>query len=118
MYQNEYIKVVEMIEIGTKFLKDLNNICRCKNNLNDFNRLSAWFCLQDMIKEYTLQISFLGLFPGGPKIMRNVKLDDVSDSEMFRQLTYICINIPIYILVREGNKELAKRIYFWSCEKY
>ena len=33
MYQNEYIKVVEMIEIGIKFLKDLNNICRCKKNI-------------------------------------------------------------------------------------
>ena len=76
VYQNEYNKIVKKIENEIEYLKDLNNICRCKNNLNNFNRLSAWFCLQDMIKEYTAQISFLGLFPGGPKILRNVNINN------------------------------------------
>ena len=113
MYQNEYHKTIEMIKTISDYAKDGTNFIRCEYNLKNFNRLSAWECLQDMLKEYELEIDAFGGLVDGKRVVRGILFDDVSDNEIVSQLNYIYTHIPIYVLMRKGEEKLAQKIDNW-----
>lgn len=112
MYTDEYNKALERVKTGLDLAKDYANMQRCSRNLQQYNRLQAWNCLQDVIREYHDQIAIIGGFEG-IRLYRNVPLASVSDEELRSQLQYFGQRIPAYVLVREGQKELGKRIHEW-----
>ena len=116
MYTDEYNKALERLKTGLDLAKDYANMQRCSRNLQQYNRLQAWNCLQDVIREYHDQITIIGGFEG-IRLHRNVALTSVSDEALRSQLQYFGQRIPVYVLVREGQKELGKRIDKWLEQK-
>lgn len=116
MYQNEYNKSLEYVKTALECAKDFENIKRCEENVENFSREKAWQCLQDMIRNYWVEIEVIGVPLHNITIYKNVDPKTISDDEMKCQLTYIAKNIPLYIWVRKGEKELAKKICKWLFE--
>ena len=113
MYRNEYEKALEQVKTAVEFARDCSNISRCETNMRYFNRGQAMACLQDMIREYESQINTFGLWIDGVRVVYGVPLEQFSDTHIQNQLQYIANHIPVYVLLREGEKELAKRIFQW-----
>jgi hypothetical protein len=104
---------LERVKTAVEFTKDCNNISRCETNIRCFNRGQALVCLQDMIQEYESQIKTFGLWIDRVRVVHGVPLEQFSDMHIQNQLQYIASHIPVYVLLREGEKELAKRICQW-----
>ena len=113
MYQSEYEKALEQVKTAVEFAKDCSNINRCENALRNFERGQAMACLQDTIREYGSQIDALGIWVDGVRVVNGVPLEQFSDLDIWIQLQYVSQHIPAYVLLREGEKELAKRVCRW-----
>lgn len=112
MYTNDYNKVLERMKTAVELAHDLDNYERCRHALQHYERVEAWHILQGLIREYFRQIEICGSLEG-IRLYGNVQLAQVSDQELCTQLRYIGLRIPAYVLVRESQKELAKRICEW-----
>ena len=113
MYQSEYEKALEQVKTAVEFARDCNNITRCENTLRNFERGQAMACLQDMIQEYGNQINAFGIWLDGVRVVYGVPLEQITDLEIRIQLQYVSRHIPAYVLLREGEKELAKQACRW-----
>jgi hypothetical protein len=113
MYRNEYEKALEQVKTAVEFARDCSNISRCEANLRYYNRGQALVCLQDMIREYAVQIDTVGFMVDGMQVIRGVPLDQFTDDHIRAQLQYLIRRIPAYVLLREGQKELAKQMCQW-----
>ena len=118
MYQNEYEKTLERMKTAADLAKDYSNINRCRDNLVNYSREHAMACLQDMIREYAVQINTFGLVFDGTRVIPDVLLDQFSDEYIRSKLEYLMRHIPVYVLLKEGQQEMAKRFFRWlSCSK-
>ena len=113
MYQSEYEKALEQVKTAVEFVRDCSNITRCENTLRNFERGQAMACLQDMIREYGSQIDAFGIWVDGVRVVNGVPLEQFTDLDIWIQLQYVSRHIPVYVLLREGEKELAKRACQW-----
>ena len=113
MYREDYEKTVERMKSAVDLAKDYNNMKRCEDSLLRYSRESAWICLQDMIHEYASQITTFGFWVDGIRLIKGITLDSLSDQVLKTQLRYIGQHIPAYVLLKEGEKELAKRMSEW-----
>ena len=113
MYQDEYEKALEQVKTAVEFVKDCSNITRCENALRNFERGQAMACLQYMIQEYGSQIDAFGIWGDGVRVVNGVPLEQITDLEIRIQLQYVSRHIPAYVLLREGEKELAKQVCRW-----
>ena len=113
MYQDEYEKALEQVKNAVEFAGDCSNITRCENALRNFERGQAMARLQDMIQEYGSQIDTFGIWVDGVRVVYGVPLEQFTDLEIRIQLQYVSRHIPAYVLLREGEKELAKRVCRW-----
>ena len=117
MYQNEYDKSLEYVKTAVECIKDYQNIKRCEQSVLQFAREDAWQRLQDMIREYWAEIQVFGAIFDNVTLYRNVDPQALSDNELKRQLTYIAQHIPLYVLMRKGEEELAKKICKWIANR-
>lgn len=113
MYRNDYERTLERIKTASELSKDYSNMKKCDSLLNNYDRLIAWEGLQNLLREYGSQINFFGRAVDGVKLYQNVPLDSISDDELKNQLIYLRRHIPVYVLIRESESELAKRIWSW-----
>ena len=113
MYQKNYDKTIERMHSAMELAKDYSNMRRCEENLQHYNRERAWMCLQDMLREYAVQIDTFGFWVDGVRLIKGVTLESLSDQVVQTQLRYIGLHIPAYVLLKEGEKELAKRMCEW-----
>lgn len=117
MYQNEYDKSLEYVKTAVECIKDYENIKRCEQNVMQFTREDAWNCLQDMIREYRAEINVFGALFDQVIVEYNIDPKCKTDDELRNQLIYIAQHIPLYVLMRKGEEELAKKICEWITEK-
>lgn len=113
MYKKDYDEAIEQIKTVISFAKDYSNMQCCEQNVREFVRKDALDCLQKVLHEYRDQIDFFGAIVDGVKVCYNIDIDSISDENIKNQLTYITKHIPVYVLMREGEKEIAKRICEW-----
>ena len=113
MYRNEYEKALERVKTAAEFARDCSNISRCEANLRYYNHGQALACMQDMIREYESQIDTFGFWTDGVRVVHGVPMEQFSDVHIQTQLQYLIRHIPVYVLLREGEKELAKKIFQW-----
>lgn len=113
MYQKDYERTLERVNSAVELTKDCGNISRCEFNLQHYNRGQALACLQDMIREYAPQINEFGFLVDGMQVVEGVPLEQFTDEHIQTQLRYLIRRIPVYVLLREGQKELAKRLCQW-----
>lgn len=87
--------------------------CENQNQIkiaDEFNFPS--FCYH-MLREYAVQIDTFGFWVDGVRLIKGVTLESLSDQVVQTQLKYISQHIPAYVLLKEGEKELAKRMCEW-----
>ena len=113
MYQKDYERTLERVNSAVELTKDCSNISRCETNLRHYNRKQALACLQDVIREYAPQINEFGFLVDGMQVVEGVPLEQFTDEHIQVQLRYLIRRIPVYVLLREGQKELAKRLCQW-----
>ena len=113
MYRESYDKTIEQMQSAVELAKDYSNMKRCEENIQRYNRERAWTCLQDMIREYAEQINIFGRLFDGKYVIWGVIPETKSDDDIKNDLSYIGKHIPAYVLIKEGEKELAHRIGKW-----
>ena len=113
MYRECYDKTIERMKSAVELAKDYSNKKRCEENLQHYNRERAWICLQEMLREYAVQIDTFGLWVDGVRLLKGVTLENLGDQVLQIQLRYIYSHIPVYVLFKEGEKELARRVCEW-----
>lgn len=111
MYRNQYNQFIEWVKTAAEYSKDYENYQRCKQVLRKFDREVASKCLQDMFREYRLQIEACGQMEG--RKLFSAPLETFSDNDLQWQMTYIYQRIPIYAVMRKMEKETAKRVCEW-----
>ena len=112
MKQQDYNKIIERIKSAAELFNDYNNMQRCQKNLLCYDRMNAWQCLQELLQEYEIQINTPGYWTDGTQLVK-VNFDDVSDRKIKEQLNYLREHIPMYVLLREGEKKCAKQMCEW-----
>lgn len=113
MYPKNYDETIERMQSAIELAKDYRNMKCCEDNLQHYNRESAWTCLQDMLREYAVRIDAFGFLVDGVCLIKGVTLESLSDQAVQTQLRYVGLHIPAYVLLKEGKKELAKRMCDW-----
>ena len=113
MYREDYDKTIERMKYAVDLAKDYSNMKRCEDNLRCYDRANAWVCLQDMLREYAVQINIYGKLFDGKYVIWGVVPESKSDDDIRTDLSYIARHIPAYVLIKEGEKELAKGICEW-----
>lgn len=77
--------------------------------LNNYSRQEAIIYTQELIKRYESQINKFGLLDG-KHVVYNVDYSVISDMQILDQIIYIGQRIPVYALIREGEKKLAEEL--------
>ena len=80
-----------ILETAFSSIEHKRNLERCLSNINNYNRIKAWDCLQDMISQYSMEITMLGSFTDGTHIIYNLDFNSLSDDWIINQLNYISI---------------------------
>ena len=70
-----------------------------------------------MIREYRAEINVFGALFDRVIVEYNIDPKCKTDDEIQNQLIYIAQHIPLYVLMRKGEEELAKKICEWITEK-
>lgn len=117
MYRNDYNKTMERIKTAGELSKDFENLQRCDKVLREFDRGQAIAVLNDVILDYSGLINTYGFLFDGVCVIKNVPLFQISNDALMVQIRYLMQHIPAYVLIREGEKELAKKINNWiNCQ--
>ena len=87
MYQKSYDKTIERIQSAVDLAKDCSNMKRCEENLRHYNRERSWACLQDMLREYAVQIDTFGFWVDGVRLIKGVRLPLLYDCDQIRLST-------------------------------
>lgn len=118
MYRNDYEQTLERIKTASELARDFENLQRCNQVLKRFDRGQAISVLDDVIKDYRGLINTYGFLFDGIRVVENVLLFQLGDEALAGQIRYIMQHIPVYVMLREGEKELAKRINEWINHQY
>lgn len=118
MYRNDYEKTLERIKTASELSRDLDNLQRCDQVLRDFDRVQAISVLTSVIQDYRSLINTYGFLFDGVRVVDSIPLNQIGDGDLIAQIRYVMQHIPAYILLREGKKELAKRINDWVNHQY
>ena len=110
MYQKEYEKALEQLKSISEYQQDYSNWQHCIQNIQQYDRINAWSCLQEMIHHYANEIRLFGAIFDHVTLIQNVDINCYSDQALKDQLLYIAAHIPIYVLIRKGERELAHRL--------
>ena len=103
---NEMIKKFNQAK---EFEQDYSCYNKCKMILNNYSRPEAIIYIQELIKRYESQINQFGLLDGR-RVIYNVDYSVISDMQILDQIIYIGQRIPVYALIREGEKKLAEEL--------
>ena len=118
MYRNDYNKTLERIKTAGELSKDFENLQRCDRVLREFDREQAISVLTDVIRDYKSSINTYGFLFDGVRVVEINLPRQIKDEDLTIQIRYIMRQIPAYILLREGEKELAKRVNDWINHQY
>jgi len=112
LYTNQYNETIEKMKTSAELTKDYRNSKRCEQVLRQYDRESAWECLQDMLREYKKQIEACSPFRERT-LLSNVSSEDYSDNSIWGQIAYIYQRIPVYVMLRDGKKDGVKHLCEW-----
>ena len=113
MNQKEYEKALDQLKFISEYQQDYSNWQHCIQNIQQYDRINAWNCLQEMIHHYANEITLFGAIFDHVTLIQNIDINCYSDPALKDQLQYIAAHIPIYVLIRKGERELAHRLAEW-----
>ena len=105
---NHLQEQIERFKTAADLVEDYEDFLECQRLITDFDRTQAFGHLQKIVHKYESQINQLGLFEGNIRVIHGVSFDDKDDYFIMSQLSFIGQRIPMYVFIREGEKELLK----------
>lgn len=102
-----------ILEISHSAIEHTRNFEKCLSNINNYNRIKAWQCLQEMISQYSREITTFGMLIDKTTIIYNVDFNSISDDAIIIQLKYIANRILFYALIREYSNKIGRLTYQW-----
>lgn len=109
---------LERFKTAINLSEDYMDYLKCKYLIENFDREKAFEHLQRIVHKYESQINQLGLFEDNVRVIHGVSYNDTSDYYIMSLLSFIGQRIPLYIFIREGEKEIMKewekRISFYG----
>lgn len=107
--RNTTNEMIKRFNQAKEFEQDYFCYNKCKMVLNNYSRQEAIIYTQELIKRYESQINQFGLLDG-KHVVYNVDYSVISDMQILDQIIYIGQRIPVYALIREGEKKLAEEL--------
>lgn len=111
--RNNSETINSILEISHSAIEHTKNFEKCLSNINNYNRSRAWQCLQEMIMQYSREITTFGILIDRTHIIYNVDFNTISDDSIIIQLKYIANRILFYALIREYSRKTGRLTYDW-----
>ena len=103
-------EIAERFKTAQEFTQDYVSYCNCRGVVQNYVRFDAIRLLNTLIQRYKLEINEFGFLFDGVHVINGVNYDNMTDTQIIDQLIYIGQRIPAYAFIREGNKEIAKKL--------
>lgn len=111
--RNDSETINSILEISHSAIEHTKNFEKCLSHINNYNRFKAWQCLQEMIMQYSREITTFGILIDGTRIIYNVEFNTISDELIINQLKYIANRILLYALIRKCSSKTIRLTYNW-----
>ena len=103
-------EMAERFKTAQEFTQDYMFYCNCRGVVQNYVRCDAIHLLNTLIQRYKSEINEFGFLFDGVHVINGVNYDNMTDMQIIDQLIYIGQRIPAYTFIREGNKEIAKKL--------
>ena len=110
MNNNNTKEIAERFKTAQEFTQDYDAYCNCRRVVQNYVRCDAVCLLNALIQRYKLEINEFGFLFDGVHVISGVNYDNMADIQIVDQLIYIGQRILAYAFIREGNKEIAKKL--------
>ena len=110
MNNNNTHEIAERFKTAQEFAQDYVAYCNCRGVVHNYIRCDAICLLNALIQRYKSEINEFGFLFDGVHVINGVNYDNMTDTQIIDQLIYIGQRIPAYAFIREGNKEIAKKL--------
>ena len=110
MNNNNTHEIAERFKTAQEFAQDYAAYCNCRGVVHNYIRCDAICLLNALIQRYKSEINEFGFIFDGVHVISGVDYNNKADIQIIDQLIYIGQRIPAYAFIREGNKEIAKRL--------
>ena len=110
MNNNSTHEMAERFKTAQEFVQDYVAYCNCRGVVQNYIRCDAICLLNALIQRYKSEINEFGFRFDGVHVINGVNYDNMTDTQIIDQLIYIGQRIPAYAFIREGNKEIAKKL--------
>ena len=108
--KSHLIELIDRFKTAADLIEDYEYYLECQRLISDFDRTQALCHFQKIIHKYESQINQLGLFEANIQVIHGVSFDDKDDCYIMSRLSFVGQRIPIYVSIREGEKELLKEL--------
>ena len=102
--------MAELFKTAQEFAQDYAAYCNCRRVVQNYIRCDAICLLNALIQRYKSEINEFGFIFDGIHVINGVDYNNITDIQIIDQLIYIGQRIPAYAFIREGNKEIAKKL--------
>ena len=110
MNNNNTQEIAGRFKTAQEFTQDYMSYCNCRGIVQNYVRCDAIYLLNTLIQRYKSEINEFGFLFDGVRVINGVNYDNMTDMQIIDQLIYIGQRIPSYAFIREGNKEIAKKL--------
>lgn len=103
-------EIMENFRTTAELEHDYKNSQMCFALLQNYNRRTACELCKKFVREYEVEINTYGSFIDGRKLNYSNEFESLTDEQIKEQLQYLGNHIPIYVLIRKGEENLAKEM--------
>lgn len=102
-------EIMEKFRTSVEMEHDYKNSQMCFALLQNYNRRTACKFCTKIVNEYETEINTYGSFIDGRKLNYSIEFESLTDEQIKEQLLYLGNHIPVYVLIRKGEENLAKQ---------
>ena len=103
-------EIMEKFRTTADLEHDYKNSQICFELLQSYNRRTACEFCKKIVREYEVEINTYGSFIDGRKLNYSNEFESLTDEQIKEQLQYLGNHIPVYVLLRKGEENLAKQM--------
>ena len=103
-------EIMEKFRTTAELEHDYKNSQMCFALLQNYNRKTACEFYTKIVSEYEAEINTHGSLIDGRKLNYSNEFESLTDEQIKEQLQYLGNHIPVYVLLRKGEENLAKQM--------
>lgn len=103
-------EIMEKFRTTAELEHDYKNSQMCFALLQVYNRRTACEFCTKIVSEYEAEINTHGFLIDGRNLNYSNEFDSLTDEQIKEQLQYLGNHIPIYVMIRKGEENLAKQL--------